>query len=511
MPYFIYKDYFNEIEDNGKQWEVIHPRIFIRLLNPMNWKQFPAGTHLEYFYYTTIQMTTPFGLSTIIIVCQKPEMFRELKTVLSNESMLWDWWCKWGKSPLLISCPVYLDKDEKRIFTYSIRSQPIIYEGASMESPQWLNRLLSEGNYTIASGQTMILGLHRTGSISKGTMLHLLESWISHYKEIHEDMALWNPYLQWYMNFDTLSLPFLMNIKTNTLVGDHLALYASYGRTHPEVMTFLFQHSTLNPVISYVHGNRIIYISLYSKWIRSPTNAWSTIDPFLSKMTVQNFINESDSDDENAENFIEDPLYLSPLTTEWFLPFARQFQEAPRNPDLPIKIKWIQREYNMSPTQIAFKLYLVTFQNRLFPKRVLEGYWEFIYQQLISSHPERWTYLIGYMLYHYYFRVNEMPWAFLKWVFKEPHRSRVQWFLKIHYRVPRSSSPQSLIDIFRTFSSRPETTVAKFYKKVLQPSLQERLRVVYQLRREWTNHHGHQEMADIFSVFLQKNKEALLA
>jgi hypothetical protein len=551
MPNFILKDYCNEINEGYKKWEVVHPRICGRMRKRQIWKPFHMAATLESLYYTTLLITTPYGLSKIVIGCMNPDLFDELTDVfrdggwgesggegmsengengLFNQEKGFKWWTRWGKSPILVSCPIILSKDRQSLETYTLRSQLMnylvknIYPEHPMNtmatikeyelSSRWIDLILSGGSYTVCSGQTWMLGLHRAGYVSGDQMCCLLSRYKENYNQLYQEFpSWWKPSLKWYMNFDNASLQMLINIKTNVLIGDHLPLYACYGGTDKKVMDFLMSDSGLNPLMCHVNGSTIMYVSLYAKTMHASSPSWAkewqTLKPYLSDMSVNHILKDLYGTDEDEEAEPEsDSVFLVPLIADWYTPFAKRFVELSAHPEdldtMKEAMEFFQKEYEILPIQMAFKLYLSSFGMRRLPKKKLEAYWEFIYTNFVKT-SERWTNLIGYMLYYYhYYWLETFPWAFLKWAFEPSRCHRLQLFLKIHFCIPRIVEPQTLREVFLMYDTRQESSVYLFYRKTLQPILQNRVRVIHQLKRDLPK-----EVADVFTDYLTRHKELI--
>ena len=494
---FVPRDYFNEIHWQSKSWEVAHPDIFRQLISrrPKQWHRIPNGGTLQGLSYTLLNQRTPFGMATLWVCCEHPEMFDVPSAAIRHLEPLWDWWRRWGQSPILISCPIV----KKYALTYrswSIRSKeftlvtPESYD--DWEPTQFLH-FLNKGCFTIASGQTLVMALHRASLIHSYLLIALFQEWRNHTSSLPSspitdanaaDML-------WLINFNPVTIQMVQYVRTNTLVGDHLSLYAMYGNTSPLVLTYLLEQQTLlSPVFSILVEDPdtqelscAMFMSYYSKLLSRPFSAsasawysyWNLLQPYLPDMSLA-VLRESPLYRQPAriyapesgfyDNLLDIYLYLNDKTN-WIG-----------------YVRFIQTEYAISDHRLVYYAFAATFRRRA-QKGHLYAYWSFVRETFFITQDEWMRWVCRLMVYYSKHRDEAIPWRFFHWLFRNHPVFSVSLFTVYPVMFYNELFRRSLYYYLDLFSGHPFANAIPYLYKmhVLVPQIQGRLRVLYQMKR----------------------------
>lgn len=495
---FIYKDAFNLIHQNGKIWEVAHPSIFQQLVsNHGVWRLAETDAPmLNGLHYTLLRVQTPLGLGTVWVFVEDPEMFR----FPDNIEDRWNWWLQWGQRPILISCPILHTSDHLYI-SWTIRSTPLYQHNAMdpFESHDlcMFRPFYTQGCYSVASGQTLFIALHRASRIDSYSVLEVLNRWKNHYTEENQEMM-------WMTVFSIKTTAMLQHIQTNTILCDHLPLYACYGETSPQVLSFFLQSlSLLSPTIPHAIENPDVlllnYLPYYIPLLAKPsaywTTYWSIVKPFLPNMSVVTM---------RASSMYPAPTILYPpssINSAFWISIIDLFMIHGDTPAFTEYIQFLQHEFAMGGGRMAHRMIETSFQcehTRPIPKRCLYAYWTFVKETLFPvSSATQWMRWLG-RFFAYYRQTTQaaIPWRFLHWLFF--HTSPPPLLFK---RLPEDIT---LFQALKTFKELPAPAdiPALFHKHVLLPRIQARLRVFYQYKRTLSP-----ELCDVFQAYLRTHRE----
>lgn len=493
---FYHRDYFNEIRLNDTvTWEVAHPLIFRQLVSrrPKQWVDVPTFQGIR---GTRLSVQTPLGQADVWVLCQYPDVFHVPND--GTERELWEWWLQWCQTPILVTCPIFRTRPTSQLyFSGSIRSVRVEVINVWGDTPttDLLNAFLFGGCFTVVSGQTLAIALHRDGRLPASSLIHLLRKWRRHYRAsmatadsgIHEDE-------RWMMVFQPTTIQLIHYARTNTLVGDHPALYATYdaggNATHPMVLTELFHQLSLkSPVLShFVEYNHTveptlrfaIYQTFYTKIARpSPSWAmhWRTVQPYLTEMSVDGF---------RESNLYEPRIHIYPPPDyELFDHMHGMFRDnAPHYDEWVSFLRYLQSEYRTTNNRMAYYLFSATFRHRA-PKSQLYTYWTFVQSYLFHTADEWMTWVCNLVVFYHNRASAALPWRFFHWLFSDHVTYPIRLFQPYPVQLGGTLTQQSLYDFLNLYKENlPATQIPYLYKiHVLNPRLQARLRVLYTFRR----------------------------
>jgi hypothetical protein len=492
---FYHRDYFNEIRLNATTtWEVAHPLIFRQLVSqrPKQWHSFPFADGLR---STCLTVQTPLGKADVWVFCEFPEMFQI--PLNGHRRQLWEWWLKWSQTPLSIMCPIFKNKDLpiQGYHSWNIRSTPVPIDNVWGAYPNGhlLDSFLFSGCFTVASGQTLAIALHRDGRLSAYILLYLVRKWRRYYRtafatattdtDLREDE-------RWMMVFQTNNIQLIQYVRTNTLVGDHPALYATYGNTDPMVLTELFQQLSIKvPVIShfieYDHTpeptlRSAVYQSFYSKVTRSSSAwaiQWRSMKPFMQDMSIRRF---------RYASFYQQPTHVYPPPGNDFFDHLHTMFRATDSDhgDWISFIRFLQSEYNITNNRMTYYLFSATFRCRATQSQ-LYTYWSFVQSFLFHTVDEWMTWVCNLVVFYHNRTRDALPWRFFHWLFSEFSIYPTCLFQPYPVQLEGVLYQQSLYDYLNLYKENPPATQIPYLYKdlVLRPRLQARLRVLYAFRR----------------------------
>lgn len=489
---FYHRDFFNEIRlNNTTTWEVAHPLIFRQLVSRRP-KQWYNNFIFQGIHSTRLTVQTPLGQADVWVLCQYPEIFQFPKDSTIRE--LWEWWLKRSQTPILITCPIFRTcPTSQTYFSGTIRSirTEIINVWGDTPNPELLESFLFSGCFTVVSGQTLAIALHRDGRLSADSLIHVLRKWRRHFRAsmatadsgIHEDE-------RWMMVIQPTTVQLIQYARTNTLVGDHPALYATYGATHPTVLAELFHQLSLkSPVLShYVEYNHTaepalryaIYQTFYTKFARpSPIWAmhWRIVQPYLAEMSVAGF---------RESTLYETHVHVYPPPDyELFDHLQGMFHTtAPHYDEWVSFVRFLQSEYNLTNNRLAYYLFSATFRQRA-PKSQLYTYWNFIQSYLFHTTDGWMTWVCNLVVFYHNRASAALPWRFFHWLFSDHVTYPVRLFQSYPVQLEGILYQNSLYDFFNLYKENPLTTqIPYLYKtRVLNKRIQARLQVLYAFRQ----------------------------
>jgi len=508
---FHYRDYFNEIRWQDKSWEVAHPAIFRQLVSrrekQWHWIDPDKSEYLEGLYYTVLKQTTPFGLAEVWVCCEDPKMF-DFPKAPYDETLLWNWWLKWGQAAILISSPILTNPDTHNYKSWDIRSKPYEWTTPQISTdwlPSYFQYFFTKGCYTIASGLTLIMALHREDCIPSYQLLSLLQtSRQQRMPNIEEE------YLLWFVDFNIHTWKMITYVHTNTLVGDYLMLYAMYGNTSPVILSYLLeQQHRLTPVFSYLIEDvqqpmliSAVFNTYYMRLLSAPLNRksplwysyWKIIQPYLFEMSLS--------------SLRESPMYEQPVRIH--TP-NRQFYNnlmdiyaylSDKRPFLDY-VEFIQREYQISDYRMVYYLFAATFNARV-PKASLYAYWSFVRENYFSTKEEWMRWVCRLMVFYSHRQECVIPWRFFHWLFSEHPLFTVSLFEPYYVLYGHELYNKSLYHYFDLFQNHPyPLQIPYMYKThVLLPRIQSRIRVLHQFKQMVPADIGH-----VFEDYLMRHRD----